>query len=79
MLYLLIGLQVDTLHIRRFIPILQRFNQHHKTFVGTLVEEIIKMNEITYSQLHELVMRLPARKLTLAYNLLADLTKKGRR
>jgi ribulose 1,5-bisphosphate carboxylase large subunit-like protein len=34
------------------------------------------MNIITYSQIHELVMRLPAEKLSLAYNLLIDLTKK---
>ncbi len=39
-------------------------------------EEIMNMNAITYSQLHELVVRLPAGKLPLAYNLLADLIKK---
>ena len=39
-------------------------------------EEIINMNVITYSQLNELVMKLPAGKLSLAYSLLADLTKK---
>ncbi len=34
------------------------------------------MNAITYSQIHELVMRLPATKLPLVYNLLVDLSKK---
>jgi len=36
----------------------------------------LNMDVITYSQLHELVMKLPAGKLSLAYNLLADLSKK---
>ncbi len=34
------------------------------------------MNVIICDQLHELVMKLPVGKLTLAYALLADLTKK---
>jgi hypothetical protein len=34
------------------------------------------MSAITYSQIQELVMRLPATKLPLVYNLLADLSKK---
>jgi len=34
------------------------------------------MNAITYSQIQELVMRLPAAKLPLAYNFLMDLSKK---
>ena len=34
------------------------------------------MDVITYSQIHELVMKLPAGKLSLAYNLLVDLIKK---
>jgi len=34
------------------------------------------MNTITYSQIHELVMRLPATKLPFVYNLLVDLSKK---
>jgi len=33
------------------------------------------MSAITYSQIQELVKRLPATKLPLAYNLLIDLTK----
>ncbi len=33
------------------------------------------MNVITYDQLHELVMKLPAGKLSLAYPLLAGLTE----
>jgi hypothetical protein len=34
------------------------------------------MSAITYSQIQELVMRLPATKLPLVYNLLVDLAKK---
>ena len=34
------------------------------------------MDVVTYSQINELVMRLPAGKLSLAYNLLVDLIKK---
>ncbi len=34
------------------------------------------MNTITYSQIQDLVMRLPAAKLPLAYNLLVNLSKK---
>jgi hypothetical protein len=37
---------------------------------------VINMSAITYSQIQELVMRLPATKLPLVYNLLADLSKK---
>ena len=33
------------------------------------------MNAITYSQIQELVLQLPATKLPLAYDLLADLAK----
>jgi hypothetical protein len=34
------------------------------------------MNAINYSQIHELVMKIPAGKLSIAYNLLMDLIKK---
>ena len=34
------------------------------------------MNAITYSQIQELVMKLPVTKLPLVYNLLVDLAKK---
>ncbi|MBF0378295.1 MAG: hypothetical protein HQK72_12555 [Desulfamplus sp.] len=34
------------------------------------------MDVITHSQVYELVMRLPAAKLSLAYNLLKELNKK---
>ena len=34
------------------------------------------MNAITHSQIQELVMRLPAAKLPLVYDLLVDLAKK---
>ena len=34
------------------------------------------MNAITYSQIQELVLKLPATKLPLVYNMLVDLTKK---
>jgi len=34
------------------------------------------MSAITYSQIQELVMKLPASKLRLVYNLLVDLAKK---
>lgn len=34
------------------------------------------MSAITYSQIQELVMKLPASKLGLVYNLLVDLAKK---
>jgi len=34
------------------------------------------MNAITYSQIQDLVMQLPAAKLPLAYNLLVNLSKK---
>jgi hypothetical protein len=33
------------------------------------------MSDITYSQLQELVMKIPAGKLALAYNLLINLSK----
>jgi hypothetical protein len=37
MLYLSLGFQVDTLHKRRFVHILQVLSSYKKIFVGTLV------------------------------------------
>ena len=37
---------------------------------------VVNMNAITYSQVHELLVKLPAAKLPFVYNLLLDLSKK---
>jgi hypothetical protein len=42
MLYLSLGFQVDTLHKRRFVHILQVLSSYKKIFVGTLVHFTIK-------------------------------------